>query len=47
MSLFGRDRGQRACWWWSWARRKVVVCHVGLVVDGSGHCNELKLKLAW
>lgn len=37
-SLFGRNRGQRACWWGSRARREVVVCHVGLVVDGSGHC---------
>jgi hypothetical protein len=45
VSLFGRNRRQRACWWWSWARRQVVVCHVGLVVDGSGHCVEMKLKL--
>jgi len=44
-SLFGRNRGQRACWRWSRARRQVVVCHVGLVIDGSGHCIELKLKL--
>lgn len=42
--LFGRDRRQRACWWWSRARRKVVVCHVRLVVDGSGHCIDVKLR---
>lgn len=45
LSLFGRNWGQRAGWWWSWAGRKVVVCHVGLVVDGSCHCVEMKLKL--
>lgn len=41
VDLFGRNRGEWACWWWSGARREVVVCHVGLVVDGSGHCIEL------
>jgi hypothetical protein len=45
LSLFGGNRRQRACWWWARARREVVVCHVGLVVDGGGHCIELKLKL--
>jgi hypothetical protein len=37
-SLFRWDRRQRTCWWWSRARRKVLRCHVGLVVGKSGHC---------
>ncbi|UPX13537.1 uncharacterized protein EKO05_0004043 [Ascochyta rabiei] len=45
VSLFGRNRRQRACWWGARARRQVVVCHVGLVVDGSGHCMMLKPKV--
>lgn len=43
--LFRGHRRQRACWWWSRARREVVVCHVRLVVNGSGHCFELKVEL--
>jgi hypothetical protein len=37
-NLFRWDRRQRTCWWWSWARRKILRCHVGLVVGKSGHC---------
>jgi hypothetical protein len=36
--LFRRNRRQRACWWWARARREVLRCHVGLVVDEGGHC---------
>ena len=43
--LFGWDGRQRAGWWWARARREVLRCHVGLVVDDGGHCVELKVKL--